>query len=64
MSFDQRKKRAETSIMLRKFYRDVQQNRILSEAKKRITRTKDISRTERRAGAIRKARIKRLVRGY
>lgn len=51
-------------VQLRKFFRDVQQSRILSEAKKRRFHTKDISRTEKRNIARHKAMIKKLKRGY
>ena len=61
---EDRKKRAEFGMVLRKFYRDVQQNRILSEAKRRQFLTKKTSRTKRRAAAIRKNHIKQLLRGY
>jgi len=64
MPQDDRRKRAETGVIMRKFYRDVQQNRILSEAKKKLFVQRDISRTERRTSAIRKAKIKRIIRGY
>jgi len=61
---EDRKKRAEFGMVLRKFYRDVQQNRILSEAKRRQFVMKKTSRTKRRAAAIRKNHIKKLLRGY
>ncbi len=62
--YDERKKKAELSILLRKFYRDVQQNRILSEAKRRQFVEKKVSRSKRRAAAIRKNSIKKILRGY
>lgn len=62
--YDERKKKAELSILLRKFYRDVQQNRILSEAKRRQYVEKKVSRTKRRSAAIRKNSIKKILRGY
>lgn len=52
------------AVMMRKFYRDVQQSRILSEAKKRRFRERPVSRTDRRLAAIRQARVKKLRRGY
>lgn len=60
----QRKKKPNFGAKLRKFYRDVQQNHILSEAKKRQFTEKKISRTKRRESAIRKSRIKKIIRGY
>lgn len=51
-------------VLLRRFFREVQQSRILSEAKKRRFHDKDISRTEKRAIARRKAAIKKIKRGY
>lgn len=64
MHDEDKKKKIETAIVLRKFYRDIQQNRILSEAKKLQFRTKDISRRERKQNAIRKTKIKKIIRGY
>ena len=64
MPQDDRRKRAEAGVIMRKFYRDVQQNRILSEAKKKLFVQRETSRTERRTSAIRKAKIKRIIRGY
>jgi ribosomal protein S21 len=61
---DDRRKKVETAIMMRKFYRDVQQNKILSEAKKKQSIERKVSRTQRRAAAIRKSNIKKIVRGY
>jgi ribosomal protein S21 len=61
---DDRRKKVETAIMMRKFYRDVQQNKILSEAKKKLSIERKVSRTQRRASAIRKSNIKKIVRGY
>ncbi len=60
----QNKKKPNMGAKLRKFYRDVQQNHILSEAKKRQFVERKISRTKRRQSAIRKANIKRIIRGY
>lgn len=64
MHENNKKKKFETAVVLRKFYRDIQQNRILSEAKKRQFKSKDISRSERKQSAIRKAKIKKIIRGY
>ncbi len=50
--------------ILRRFFRDVQQSGILSEAKKRRFFSKDISRKAKRVIAIRKAARKRVKRGY
>lgn len=61
---EERQKRSQTGAVLRKFYRDVQQNRILSEAKSKLFVGRKVSRVERRTSAIRKARIKRVLRGY
>jgi len=51
-------------VLLRRFFREVQQSRILSEAKKRRFYTKDISRREKREIARHKTMIKKLKRGY
>lgn len=60
----QRKRKPSNAVIMRKFYRDVMQSRILSEVKSRRFREKPISRTERRTKAIRAAYVKRLKRGY
>lgn len=64
MSTDDKKRKTEFAVLMRKFYRDVQQNRILSESKKRQRIQKKISKKDRRLAAIRKCRIKRIIRGY
>lgn len=51
-------------VILRRFFREVQQSRILSEAKKRRFFNKDITRKEKREIARHKAMIKKLKRGY
>lgn len=51
-------------VMLRRFFRDVQQSGVLTEIKKRRFRSKDISRTKRRVSARRKAEIRKIKRGY
>lgn len=51
-------------VMLRRFFRDVQQSGILTEIKKRRFHTKDVSRDKRRVSARRKAEVRRLKRGY
>lgn len=50
--------------LLRRFFRDVQQSGILTEAKKRRYFSKDISRRAKREIASRKAARKRAKRGY
>ena len=51
-------------VMLRRFFRDVQQSGILTEIKKRRFRSKDVSRTQKRVSARRKAENRRIKRGY
>lgn len=51
-------------VMLRRFFRDVQQSGILTEIKKRRFQTKEISRDKRRVSARRKAAVRRMKRGY
>ena len=51
-------------VMLRRFFRDVQQSGILTEIKKRRFHTKDVSRDKRRVSARRKAIVRRMKRGY
>lgn len=51
-------------VMLRRFFRDVQQSGILTEIKKRRFHTKDVSRDKRRVSARRKAEVRRMKRGY
>jgi ribosomal protein S21 len=51
-------------VMLRRFFRDVQQSGILTEIKKRKYHAKEISRDKRRVSARRKAVVRRLKRGY
>jgi ribosomal protein S21 len=51
-------------VMLRRFFREVQQSGILTEIKKRRFLTKDISRGKRRYIARRKAEVRRIKRGY
>jgi ribosomal protein S21 len=51
-------------VLLRRFFREVQQSRILSEAKKRRFHSKDITRKEKREIARHKTMIKKLKRGY
>lgn len=51
-------------LAMRKFFREVQQSRILSEAKKRRFFSKELSKPQKRVIARRKAYIKKLKRGY
>lgn len=51
-------------VMLRRFFRDVQQSGILTEIKKRKFHAKEISRDKRRVSARRKAEVRRIKRGY
>ena len=51
-------------VMLRRFFRDVQQSGILTEIKKRRFREKGLSREILRASARRKAARKKIKRGY
>lgn len=51
-------------VLLRRFFREVQQSRILSEAKKRRFYSKDITRKEKREIARHKTMIKKIKRGY
>ncbi|AKM81823.1 TPA: 30S ribosomal protein S21 [Candidatus Berkelbacteria bacterium] len=51
-------------VMLRRFFRDVQQSGILTEIKKRKFHAKEISRDKRRVSARRKAEVRKLKRGY
>lgn len=51
-------------VMLRRFFRDVQQSGILSEVKKRRFRENELSRGKRREIATRKAARRRFKRGY
>lgn len=69
---DQRDRRGDTGtgrkpsfdVILRRFFREVQQSRILSEVKGRRYNFKDVSRKLRRRSAIRKAAAKKAKRGY
>ena len=59
-----RRDRESFEVVLRRFFREVQQSGVLTDAKSRRNRVKPISRRERRRIALRKAARKRLVRGY
>lgn len=51
-------------VMLRRFFREVQQSGILTEIKKRRFIAKDVSREKKRMAARRKTAIRRIKRGY
>ncbi len=61
---DARPRTASFDVVLRRFFREVQQSRILSEVKRRRYRQKRLSRTIIRQSARRKAAQKRTRRGY
>lgn len=63
-SSDGGERREGFEVMLRRFFREVQQSGILSEVKRRRFHEKPFSRSKRRAIAIRKAARRRLKRGY
>lgn len=51
-------------VMLRRFFRDVQQSGVLTEIKKRRFHDKDLSRERIREAARRKAYRRKIKRGY
>lgn len=51
-------------VMLRRFFRDIQQSGLLTEIKKRRFREKSVSREKIRESARRKMIRKRIKRGY
>jgi len=51
-------------VILRRFFRDVQQSGVLTEIKKRRFFSKDVSRDKRRVSARRKAIVRKMKRGY
>lgn len=59
-----RRSRESFEVILRKFFREVQQSGILTDAKKDRYFSKEPSRKQKRAVAIRKASRKRMTRGY
>ena len=59
-----RRDRESFEVILRRFFREVQQSGILTEAKKRRFFEKDTSRKLKRTIAQRKAERKRQTRGY
>ncbi len=61
---DSRDRRPSFDVILRRFFREVQQSRILSEVKRRRYNVKDPSRKLRRRSAIRKAISKKVKRGW
>ncbi len=58
------RKQESFEVMLRRFFRDVQQSGILTEIKKRRFHEKDLSRKILRESARRKAARKKIKRGY
>jgi ribosomal protein S21 len=61
---EKRPKQGSVELIFRKFFREIQQSRILSEAKKRRYFGKDLTREQKREIARRKAFVKKLKRGY
>lgn len=59
-----RKNEERFDVMLRRFNREVQQSGTMTIAKKNRFFEKDLNRNLRRVGAIRKAKIQDLKRGY
>lgn len=59
-----RKEKEGFEVLLRRFFRDVQQSGVLTEIKKRRYFTKDVSRVKKRDTARRKAQRKRVKQGY
>lgn len=59
-----RKEREGFEVLLRRFFRDVQQSGVLTEIKKRRYFTKEPSRLKKRETATRKAVRKRIKQGY
>lgn len=59
-----RRSKPNAQVLVRRFFREVQHSRLLSEAKNRRFFSKDPSRTARRISARRQAMIKKLKRGY
>ena len=60
----ERRRAPSFDVLLRRFFRDTQQSRILSITKEKRYKRKDVSRKMRRTSAVRKERIRRLKRGY
>ena len=61
---ESKKKSESFDVMLRRFFRDVQQSGVLTEIKKRRYQEKKLSRTRLREIARRKAARKKIKRGY
>jgi small subunit ribosomal protein S21 len=59
-----RKEKEGFEVLLRRFFRDVQQSGVLTEIKKRRYFTKDVSRDKKRDSARRKALRKKVKQGY
>lgn len=64
MTETKRRDRESFDVLLRRFFRDVQQSGILTEVKRRRFFEKDTSRRLKRSIAQRKADRKRTLRGY
>lgn len=62
--YNQKSKMPSFEVMSRRFFREIQQSRLLSEVKKRRFRSKDPSRRLLREAARRKTAIRTLKRGY
>lgn len=60
----QRKENESFEVLLRRFFKEIQQSGLLSEAKRRRFREKEISRVKLRASAIKKALRRRAKRGW
>lgn len=61
---NEKKKPISFDVLLRRFFREIQQSRILSEARLRRFHVKKISRRIKRNSAQRKAVIRKIRRGY
>lgn len=59
-----RREREGFEVLLRRFFREIQQSGLLTEAKKRRFYEKPISRSKVRASAIRKSTRRKLKQGY
>lgn len=60
----ERRRMPSFEVLLRRFFRETQQSRILSITKEKRYKRKQVSRKVRRSSAVRKERIRRLKRGY
>ena len=61
---ERRNRPAGFEVILRRFFRDTQQSRILSITKQKRYKAKKISRRLRRHSAVRKAAIQKIKRGW